>query len=187
MDNRIKDLMAQMTLQEKVALCSGETPWKTLKIDRLGLESLTVSDGPHGVRKAVDLDTMLSHDAGETKQVKMTLTDRAFSYYDPKYSGWLAEAGDFDILVGSSSTDIHLTQRVSLTQGTKLATTLNLLSTLGDWMEDPRGAEMVKPFLSAFGDLDDDTIGMDTTRFMNDLRLTMILSFADGQQDQSPD
>lgn len=124
-------------------------------------------------------------DAGETKQVTMTLNDRAFSYYDPKYSGWIADAGDFDILVGSSSADIHLTQRVHLTQGTPLPSTLNLHSTLGDWMEDTQGAPMVEPFLSAFGDMDSDTIGMDTSRFIKDLRLTMILSFAGGG-DQSP-
>jgi len=32
----------------------------------------------------------------------------AFAFYDPEQHGWVAEKGDFRILIGSSSRDIRL-------------------------------------------------------------------------------
>lgn len=48
---RAKELTAQMTLKEKAALCAGTDFWHTHAIDRLGLPSVMVTDGPHGLRK----------------------------------------------------------------------------------------------------------------------------------------
>ncbi len=45
---------------------------------------------------------------GEKRKVSIPLDHRAFAYYDPARKGWVAEAGDFKILVGSSSRDIRL-------------------------------------------------------------------------------
>ncbi|MBE9916141.1 glycosyl hydrolase [Paenibacillus donghaensis] len=47
----IKALIAQMTLEEKAALCSGLDTWHTKGIERLGIPSVMVTDGPHGLRK----------------------------------------------------------------------------------------------------------------------------------------
>ncbi|MBN1991610.1 MAG: glycoside hydrolase family 3 C-terminal domain-containing protein [Anaerolineae bacterium] len=44
---------------------------------------------------------------GETQTVAFTLDGRALSFYDPEKQGWVAEAGEFEILVGSSSQDIR--------------------------------------------------------------------------------
>ncbi|HEY9078375.1 MAG TPA: glycoside hydrolase family 3 C-terminal domain-containing protein [Anaerolineaceae bacterium] len=44
---------------------------------------------------------------GEQKRVTFTLDDRSFSFYDPYLPGWVAEAGEFEILVGASSKDIR--------------------------------------------------------------------------------
>jgi beta-glucosidase len=49
-DQRVEALLAQMTLQEKVALLSGQDAWRTASVERLGIPSLTMTDGPHGVR-----------------------------------------------------------------------------------------------------------------------------------------
>lgn len=49
--NKIKELVAQMTLEEKASLCSGLDFWHTKGIERLGIPSVMVSDGPHGLRK----------------------------------------------------------------------------------------------------------------------------------------
>src|SRR6185436_124643 len=49
-------LVAQMTLEEKASLCSGRDFWTTKPIERLGLGSICLTDGPHGVRKAAGTD-----------------------------------------------------------------------------------------------------------------------------------
>lgn len=47
----LKSLIAQMTLEEKASLCSGQDTWHTQGIERLGIPSVMVTDGPHGLRK----------------------------------------------------------------------------------------------------------------------------------------
>jgi beta-glucosidase len=44
---------------------------------------------------------------GETKTVTMGLNARSFAYYSPEKHSWLVEAGNYGILVGSSSRDIR--------------------------------------------------------------------------------
>ena len=47
----IKKLVSQMTLEEKCGLLSGLDFWRTKPVQRLGVPSVMVSDGPHGLRK----------------------------------------------------------------------------------------------------------------------------------------
>jgi beta-glucosidase len=47
----IKNLISQMTLEEKASLCSGSTDWLTQPIERLGIPSMRMADGPHGVNR----------------------------------------------------------------------------------------------------------------------------------------
>lgn len=47
----IRGLIDQMTLEEKAGLCSGLDFWHTKGIERLGIPSLMLTDGPHGLRK----------------------------------------------------------------------------------------------------------------------------------------
>lgn len=56
MTAQIEKLIAQMTLEEKAALCTGAGSWTSLPIDRLEIPEITVSDGPHGVRRVVSED-----------------------------------------------------------------------------------------------------------------------------------
>lgn len=46
-----KDLIDRMTLEEKASLCSGLDNWHTKPVERLGIPSIMMADGPHGLRK----------------------------------------------------------------------------------------------------------------------------------------
>mgnify|MGYP002624457766 CR=1 FL=1 len=46
-----RELVAQMTLEEKCSLLSGLDFWHTKPVERLGVRSVMYSDGPHGLRK----------------------------------------------------------------------------------------------------------------------------------------
>lgn len=50
----INELISQMTLEEKASLCSGLDFWHTKGVERLGIPSEMVCDGPHGLRKQDD-------------------------------------------------------------------------------------------------------------------------------------
>ena len=50
-DPTAAELVAQLTLEEKASLTSGASFWTTKGIDRLGIPSVMVTDGPHGLRK----------------------------------------------------------------------------------------------------------------------------------------
>ena len=47
----IKDILSRMTLEEKASLCSGLGFWETKAVERLGVPSVMMTDGPHGLRK----------------------------------------------------------------------------------------------------------------------------------------
>src|SRR5512138_953111 len=54
----IQSIISQMTLEEKAALCTGASPWTTTPVERLDVPELIMSDGPHGVRRVPDVNTM---------------------------------------------------------------------------------------------------------------------------------
>lgn len=58
MQKDLKQLVAQMTLEEKAGLCSGFDFWNLKGVERLSIPSIMVTDGPHGLRKQ---DTSADH------------------------------------------------------------------------------------------------------------------------------
>ncbi len=51
----ISNILAQLTLEEKAALCTGASMWTTVPIERLGIPAIKMTDGPHGVRCVPDV------------------------------------------------------------------------------------------------------------------------------------
>lgn len=51
MKQSVEQIIAEMTLEEKAALCSGKDFWHITGVPRLGIAPAMVSDGPHGLRK----------------------------------------------------------------------------------------------------------------------------------------
>ena len=52
MSKRLEHLLAELTLEEKASLMSGKGAWDVLPVERLGIPSLKVTDGPAGARGA---------------------------------------------------------------------------------------------------------------------------------------
>ncbi len=55
----IEMILKQMTLKDKIALCSGANFWETKKYEKYGITSLFMCDGPHGLRKQENAADML--------------------------------------------------------------------------------------------------------------------------------
>lgn len=66
----IKKLVAEMTLEEKAAMCAGSDFWHTQGVERLGVPSVMVTDGPCGLRKQ----------AGESDHLGLNASVTAVSY-----------------------------------------------------------------------------------------------------------
>ena len=54
----IKALVSSMTLEEKAGLTSGLDAWLTKAVERLGIPSVRMSDGPHGLRTEINGNTL---------------------------------------------------------------------------------------------------------------------------------
>lgn len=50
----MEELLQQLTLEEKAKLVCGKTFWNTYDIERLGVSSMMLTDGPHGLRKQAE-------------------------------------------------------------------------------------------------------------------------------------
>ena len=50
----IDKILKELTLEEKASLCSGRDFWTTKSVGRVGIPSIMLSDGPHGLRKQTE-------------------------------------------------------------------------------------------------------------------------------------
>jgi beta-glucosidase len=119
---------------------------------------------------------------------------RAFAYYHPAYARWIAEDGDFDLLVGSSAADLRGRTTVTLQSTGMLPCILNRESTLGDWLDDPRGRVALEPYYDAIiarmrarlGGAHGGT-GMEVLGFLRETALLSVLHFQESSLSQTPE
>lgn len=53
-EKQIRDLTAQMTLEEKVDMLHGQTMFTSAGVERLGISSIKYADGPFGIREELE-------------------------------------------------------------------------------------------------------------------------------------
>ena len=56
----------------------------------------------------------LSLQPGEAREARVWLDRDAFSYYDDALAGWVAEPGEFEVIIGASSRDMRMKASVNL-------------------------------------------------------------------------
>ncbi len=56
MEEKIENILSQLTLEEKVAMCHAQSKFSTKGVERLGIPEIWMSDGPHGVRAEISWD-----------------------------------------------------------------------------------------------------------------------------------
>lgn len=100
------DIIKQLTLEEKCHLLSGRDFWQTQSVKRLGIESMTLSDGPHGLRKQEGAGDQLGLNGSLPATCYPTAATMANSW-DPalgeelgKYLGEEAASQDVCVLLG---------------------------------------------------------------------------------------
>lgn len=87
----IEEVLSQMTLEEKAQMCSGRDFWKTQDIERLGIPSVMMCDGPNGLRKQLGKGDHLGINAG-IETVCYPTASAAASSFDKDMMRELGEA-----------------------------------------------------------------------------------------------
>ena len=107
-----------------------------------------VHDRQSGLRrpfKELKEFTKVELQPGETRTVSVHLDFRAFAFYHPGYKRWIAEDGEFDLLIGASAADIRCNEVVTLRSTQQLPCILDRDSTIQEWLNDPVGKTVITP------------------------------------------
>ena len=90
----------------------------------------------------------VSLEPGESRQVTVTLDQRAFSFWSELLGRWVVEAGEFAVEVGHHSRDLPLIGTVAV-DAPSIAPPLTADSTLHEWMADPQGLALIEEAVAA--------------------------------------
>ena len=87
---------------------------------------------------------------GETKTVTMELDKRSFAWYNTELHDWFAASGEYKLLVGTSSRDIHLESRIHLNSSQELPMHVHMNTTLGELFRNPKTSETAKELTAKY-------------------------------------
>ncbi len=106
LESKIDGLLKQMTLEEKIGMLHGNSPFTSGGVTRLGIPELTMSDGPHGVRPEHGRDWVLDNDGKDSSTylpVGITLASTWNPELGYKYGSVLGSEAKFrgkDVILG---------------------------------------------------------------------------------------
>jgi beta-glucosidase len=106
MKANVKEILRQMTLEEKAALCSGLDFWHINGVERLGISPVMVTDGPHGLRKQISagLDLNLANSVKTvcfpTATAMASSFDRDLIYKIGQTLGKICQSEDVAVILG---------------------------------------------------------------------------------------
>lgn len=103
------EILSKMTLEEKASLCSGFDYWHTAAVNHVGVPSIMLTDGPHGIRKRVEEKT--------SKDEKMSLKGVPAICYPTACATACSWDPDLIYKMGEALGDECLKERVSVLLG----------------------------------------------------------------------
>lgn len=89
--------------------------------------------------------TKVSLQPGEEKTVTFELGYNDYVYYNPAVKDWMAETGDFEVMIGASSQDIKLKDSFKVNVTRKYNIPLGKFSLIKDWFKHPKGNLLITP------------------------------------------
>lgn len=106
-ERKIDGLLQNLTVEEKVAMCHGNSKFTSAGVPRLDMEELKMSDGPHGVRSELMRDEWISLDREEDKCTYLPTESALAATFNPclarKFGETLGSEARFrgkDIILG---------------------------------------------------------------------------------------
>ena len=106
--------------------------------------------------------TKVELDPGQTKTLTFSLDREAFWYFDVVKNTWATEPGDFEILVGSSSRNIHLRGAFTLVPEPR-ASRLHTGLPIQKLLDDPEGRAVLAKHIGGFLLMGDMSMAKDMT------------------------
>lgn len=100
------DIIAQMTLEEKALMMSGKNTWETVDFKKYGIPDMTMSDGPHGLRRQAG--------AGDHLGMHSSLPATCFPTAAGVANSWDEQLGEE---IGKALADEAVTQDVNIILG----------------------------------------------------------------------
>ena len=83
---------------------------------------------------------------GETKTISFSIDYRSLAWYNINLKDWYAKTGDYEILIGASSRDIRLSDKIHLTTSKQLPLNIHANTTLGELLTDKRTVKYALEF-----------------------------------------